>query len=226
MSPLEGDHALLLETVLPVCAQYELALAGGYAIQAHGLVDRPSEDVDFATASSVPVAEIVAALAEAYERGGFAVTMRGGDARKGHLDVRLPSGTVYRVDVLKEPLRFPPAMMAFGPVLALPDAVALKLGALHDRALPRDAIDVYAATAYFSEGEMVALCRRALEEDFSLDALREHLDGVLMYSDAEFEHYGCTAEQIAGLRVWAQSWSNRLAQEVAQDQPWVDDDDG
>jgi hypothetical protein len=41
---LEGDHARLVDVVLPVCAEYGLALAGGYAIKAHHLVDRPSED--------------------------------------------------------------------------------------------------------------------------------------------------------------------------------------
>jgi predicted nucleotidyltransferase component of viral defense system len=201
-------------------------VAGGYAIKAHGLVDRPSDDVDFATASMVPLAEIVEALAEAYRRAGFGVTVRRGDARKGHLDVRLPSTMVYRVDVLKEPLNLPPTLMAFGPVLALRDAVALKLGALHDRALPRDMIDVHAASRHFSEGEMVALCRSVLDEDFSMDALRERLDRVLLYSDEEFEHYGCAADEIAGIRIWAQAWSNRLALEVAQDQPWVDEVDG
>jgi hypothetical protein len=64
---------------------------------------------------------------------------------------------VYRVDVLKEPLNHSPVLMSFGPVLAIEDAVALKVGALHDRALPRDMIDVHAAAGLFSEGDLVAM---------------------------------------------------------------------
>ncbi|HZI73791.1 MAG TPA: nucleotidyl transferase AbiEii/AbiGii toxin family protein, partial [Gemmatimonadales bacterium] len=118
---------------------YGLALAGGYAIKAHGLVTRPSDDVDFATGHGAPVEEITEALADAYRRAGFEVQVLRASGRKGHLDVELPSGAAYRVDVLKEPLNHSPTMMSFVPVLALADAVALKVGALHDRGLLRAA---------------------------------------------------------------------------------------
>jgi hypothetical protein len=49
---LEGDHRALVEAVLPVCSRYGLAVAGGYAVKAHGLVERPSEDIDFATGAA------------------------------------------------------------------------------------------------------------------------------------------------------------------------------
>jgi hypothetical protein len=41
MTVLDGDHARLVQAVLPVCAAYGLAVAGGYAIKAHGLAERP-----------------------------------------------------------------------------------------------------------------------------------------------------------------------------------------
>ena len=59
----DGDHRALVEAVLPVCSRYGLAVAGGYAVKAHGLVERPSEDIDFATGAAAPVGEIVAELA-------------------------------------------------------------------------------------------------------------------------------------------------------------------
>jgi len=52
---LDGDHRALVEAVLPVCSRYGLAVAGGYAVKAHGLVERPSEDIDFATGTAAPV---------------------------------------------------------------------------------------------------------------------------------------------------------------------------
>jgi hypothetical protein len=43
--------------------------------------------------------------------------------------VSFADGASDGVDVLKEPLNHPLTMMEFGPVIALPDAVALKMGA-------------------------------------------------------------------------------------------------
>jgi hypothetical protein len=60
---LDGDHRALVEAVLPVCSRYGLGVAGGYAVKAHGLVERPSEDIDFPTGTDAPVGEIVAELA-------------------------------------------------------------------------------------------------------------------------------------------------------------------
>ena len=47
-------------------------LAGGYALVAHELVARPSRDIDFATATALPMSEVVARLLAAYEQHGFA----------------------------------------------------------------------------------------------------------------------------------------------------------
>ena len=87
---LDGDHRELVEAVLPVCSRYGLGVAGGYAVKAHGLVDRPSEDIDFATGTAVPVGEIVNALAAAYRAAGFTAQVLDADMRKGHLLVTFP----------------------------------------------------------------------------------------------------------------------------------------
>lgn len=224
----EGDHALLMEAALPICDRYGLVLAGGYAIKAHGLADRPSDDIDFATASSVPMPDIAEALAEAYGQAGLPAEVISAEGRKGHLSVRLPSGRLYRVDVLKEPLNRPPVTMSFGPVLSLEDAVALKVGALHDRGLPRDLIDVHSATAHFSNAELAALGARVLGDDFYLEDLRDQLEHSAVYPSEEFEVYGCAAEQIVALRLWAQVWADELGRRLLQAHPWPDgntDDD-
>jgi hypothetical protein len=39
-----------MEIGLRVAGRYGFALAGGYAVQAHGILSRPSEDVDLCTA--------------------------------------------------------------------------------------------------------------------------------------------------------------------------------
>jgi hypothetical protein len=220
----EGDHALLVETALPVCSQYGLAVTGGYAIKAHGLVDRPSDDVDFATRHLAPVEEITEALATAYRDAGLQVRVLKTGGRFGHLDVVLPSGASCVVDILKEPLNYEPAMMSFGPVVALADVVALKVGALHDPGALRDVIDIHAASGRFTGADLVAMARSVLNEEFRLESLRDQLDRVQMYPDEEFAVYGLNAATIADIRSWAIVWSARLSMEMAEAEPWSDDD--
>jgi hypothetical protein len=87
---LDGDHKALVDAALPVCVRYGLAVAGGYAVKAHGLVERPSEDIDFATGTAAPIEEFVGALDAAYRTAGFEVQILDADGRKGHLLVTFP----------------------------------------------------------------------------------------------------------------------------------------
>jgi hypothetical protein len=220
---LDGDHRALVDAALPVCARYGLAVAGGYAVKAHGLVERPSEDIDFATGTAAPIEEIVAELAAAYRTVGFEVQILDAEGRKGHLLVTFPLGGTYRVDVLKEPLNHPVVWMDFGPVIALADTVALKMGALHDRALPRDVLDAHGAAACFTRAELIATCRAALDEDFSLETLRDQLAFAAAYPDEAFSRYGARQELIAEVKVWALDWSTEIGLDIAESEPWSDD---
>ncbi len=52
---MDPFHERLARVALDVAASYGFTLAGGYAVQAHGFLDRPSADVDlFAEASADP----------------------------------------------------------------------------------------------------------------------------------------------------------------------------
>jgi hypothetical protein len=121
-----------------------LVLAGGYAIAQYDLTNRPSQDVDFATASALPLQQIANRLAQAYQDAGFTVTLIESTPRMARLEVR-SNGQVCEIDLLKEAIG-PPAMLSVGPVLAIDDAIGLKVRALHDRTTHRDFIDVHAAT--------------------------------------------------------------------------------
>lgn len=48
---MHAFHERLARTALGAAGQYGFALAGGYAVQAAGLLQRPSEDVDLFTHS-------------------------------------------------------------------------------------------------------------------------------------------------------------------------------
>src|SRR5690349_4738343 len=47
---MDPGHLRLAEIGLRVAGRYGFARAGGYVVQAHGLLERPSEDVDLFTA--------------------------------------------------------------------------------------------------------------------------------------------------------------------------------
>lgn len=119
-------------------------MAGGYAVSAHQLTDRPSQDLDFATASSLALPDIATRLGAAYAQAGFRVSHIESTSRMARWEVS-DGRQACEVDLLKEAIG-PPVHLEIGPVLTLDDAIGLKVRALHDRAAHRDFIDVHAAT--------------------------------------------------------------------------------
>lgn len=61
---LNALHRRLLQDVLETGNAFPFVITGGYAVQAHGLVDRLSRDIDVATNSSVPMASLADHLGE------------------------------------------------------------------------------------------------------------------------------------------------------------------
>jgi hypothetical protein len=185
-----------------------LVLAGGYAIAQYDLTSRPSQDVDFATASALSLPQITNRLAHAYQDAGFTVTLIESTPRMARLEVR-SNGQVCEIDLLKEAIG-PPAMLSVGPVLAIDDAIGLKVRALHERTTHRDFIDVHAATnAGYTRGDLERLGRRHTP-DFSLTELADRLSGAVDLSDRGFAAYGLDSTAIRDLRAWAAAWETDL----------------
>jgi hypothetical protein len=65
-------HRRLLRDVLDVGAEHGFVITGGYAVQAHGLVNRLSRDLDVATQSHAQMETIAAALADGLTASGWA----------------------------------------------------------------------------------------------------------------------------------------------------------
>ena len=70
-------QARLARLGLDVLAEYGFALAGGYALQAHQLVDRVSEDIDMFTDrwDTDSFAAAINAVSQAFRHHGYAVEM-------------------------------------------------------------------------------------------------------------------------------------------------------
>ncbi|MDH6450564.1 hypothetical protein RKD27_005599 [Streptomyces sp. SAI-126] len=127
-------HRRLLADALDGGEDYELALAGGYAVQAHGLVARVSRGLDFATRHPASMTGIVQRLAEGLRAKGWAVAVVDVRPLKARLLVTDPdSRETCEVDLLKEALSRRPVAMDVGTVVALEDLVVMKVRALGDR---------------------------------------------------------------------------------------------
>jgi hypothetical protein len=66
-------HTRLLADVIALGSPYPLVLTGGYAVRAHRLVNRPSQDLDVATENPAPMADIAAALCSGLTARGWKV---------------------------------------------------------------------------------------------------------------------------------------------------------
>jgi len=86
-------------------------------------------------------------------------------------------------------------------------------------------LDIHGAAAHFTAPELISLCRAALEDEFSLETLRDQLGYAAMYPDEAFARYGCPPDQIAEVRAWAQEWSTQIGLDIAEAEPWSGDTD-
>lgn len=199
-------HRRVLEAGLAACERYDLVLAGGYAMRAHGLTDRPSQDLDLATAHATPLPEIAEAVAASYRALGFDVRLIEGTARMTRLIVSDPiSEQSCELDLMKEALQQRPVYLDLCPVVALDDAVGLKVRALHGRSVPRDLIDVAAVAHDYSFRELERLGRHH-DEEFSVRELANRLAASDLLIDEQFESYGLDADEITRVRRFAFDW--------------------
>ncbi|MEW1649082.1 nucleotidyl transferase AbiEii/AbiGii toxin family protein [Streptomyces sp. NPDC091219] len=205
-------HRRLLADVLDIGAPYPLVITGGYAVQAHGLVDRISQDLDVATESPEPISEIVHAVREGLIDRGWQVQQIEVGALSGRLIATDPeTGEQCEVDVLKEVLWQPPKASPYGPVLALDDVIGTKVRALADRGAVRDLIDVHAAAQHRSTADLENLGRRHARYAFSLEDLHDRLAGAEWWDDQDYADYGLHPDQIEDLRTWAVQWATDIA---------------
>ncbi|MET9357456.1 nucleotidyl transferase AbiEii/AbiGii toxin family protein [Streptomyces sp. NPDC006617] len=186
-------HERLLADILDLGSPYPLVLTGGYAVQAHGLVERFSRDLDAATENPAPMQEIVASLTAGLRARGWRTTHVQTDPLSGRFLVTDPdTGDECEVEVLKEAFWAPLAQTPYGPVLSLDDVIGTKVRALADRGTVRDLIDVQAASRRRSTADLESLGRRRAHDEFSLEDLRDRLIGADWYEDEDYSAYGLT----------------------------------
>lgn len=212
---LNDLHRRLLQDVLLIGNTFPFVITGGYAVQAHGLVDRLSRDIDVATETSTSMDGIASTLVTGLRDRGWRVRIIGIEPLSARFMVTDPElDQDCEVDILKEAFNQPPKDTPWGLVLALDDVIGTKVRALANRGYPRDLIDIKAAAGLRSRAQLESLGRLHARDAFNLEDLAARLDAAQLLDDEDFAAYGLTEGDIAGLRRWAQDWSDDINQRI------------
>jgi len=210
---MDPFHERLARVALHAAASYGFALAGGYAVQAHGFLDRPSADVDlFAEAGAqFDFPEAVDVVIAAYQQDRLEARTEARSSSFARLIVS--SGEEQaRVELGVDWRRNEPVRLAIGPVLHADDAVANKVCALFGRAEIRDYVDVASilASGRYSDDDLLRL---AAEHDpgFDLAWFTEALEAVDRVPDAGFAEYGLDSAGAATLRAQMHAWAKKIS---------------
>lgn len=211
---MDQFHERLARVALAGADQYGFCLAGGYAVQAHGFVERPSEDVDlFTTASDEGrFPDAVSAVVRALERDGLLVSATVSNAAFARLQVTDPaSGAAAKVELSIDWRAHPPTTLAIGPVLHPDDAVANKVCALYSRAQARDYIDVAAVlrSGRYTGAELLELAG-SHDAGFDTAWFGAALRAIDRLPPAEFTAYGLTDEEVRVVVDDMKAWADQI----------------
>jgi hypothetical protein len=213
ISDLQREVATI---ALRAAARHGFALAGGNALIAHGVIDRPTDDVDLFSNQESGVAAAADVVEDALRDAGFGIERRdsGQDladifegAGEGLAEwiITAPGGQQTMLQMAYFDRTRGPVTMEVGPVLDLDDLAGWKLVALLNRAEPRDYIDTAAALEHYTIGQLIGFARRldpGLEDRDFADAGRR-LDAM---PDRLFAIYQLSARDIAQLRERFAGW--------------------
>jgi hypothetical protein len=222
MMRLTHLYERVLDSVFAVDPDYGLRLTGAYALRAHGLVDRPSRGLDFVTVSELPLVDIGDHVADELRERGLAVKQRPGNPLQARMvvsDPVVPEETCP-VNILKAPLQRPPVLIDDRPVADLDDVAGMKVGAVLNRALPRDLIDAAALNERYSFDDLERLGAH-FEEGFTEQTLAFELETALVYDEEAYAEYGLSPDQITRVKrftlLWYEDLTLRLAEEAEVD---------
>lgn len=206
LDPLH-EQIVMIAFSLPEAGQ--VALAGGGAMLAHDLVDRPTRDVDLFTPLPHEVSRFSESLVAALRAAGARVELE----RLGHgfarLEVTMPGGGTTLVEVAHDARIREAVRLGFGRVLHLDEVAADKTLALFGRAAARDLVDVHALTRRYTPDQ---LCALAVEKDPGFDraVLADALRAATARPQAAFAELGLNADETEALRNWAGRWRDDL----------------
>jgi hypothetical protein len=204
----------IAETALALPEGHTLALAGGGAMIAHGLVDRATHDVDLFTEIDADEAvRVAAALRQALSEAGLEITPAARPPHANRFVVHDPSiGLSCEVEVFPDGGRLRPTVrLDLGSVLHLDDLAADKVLALWGRAEVRDYIDVVALMDRYPKDQLLRL---AAEKDpgFTVATFRDALGAIRRFDPEDWNATGIDRSAIDHTQQVIARWLQELAE--------------
>lgn len=204
----------ITRAALNVLGDRGFVLAGSGAIREHGMIDRPTEDIDLFTSRNDPAAfaESVNTLIVALRGIGYTVEQIRTAQTYARLEVRHGDDALH-VDLGVDWRKDPPTRLAIGPTLSLDDAVGSKVAALYSRAEARDFLDVdrIRRSGRYTDAELLA---EAAQRDpgFDVDMFRRELANIRRLRPDDVRVYGVSADHLEEIRVRYRTWADEIEQ--------------
>lgn len=211
----------IASVALKASENHGFALAGSGAIREHGLINRPTQDVDIfstmeASATFKPTVDnVIAALRE----HGYQVDVDRQSDYFARLVVRDPDdGYRTEIDMGIDYRSLPTTRLSVGPVLSLRDAVANKATALFSRNETRDFLDFDSIRrkSPFSDKELIELISET-DLGFDLHYFVQILDSVSSIQPSEVKPYGYSAADLKGVQTRLLAFANQVRHGLASD---------
>lgn len=199
---------------LDALASGGFALAGSGAIREHGIIDRPTQDIDLFTSVTTTEAFALSTqrlTAAMRERGLEVVEVRNAP-QFANFSVASPAGQTVEVDLGVDWRAAEPVTLSIGPVLSLEDAVGSKVVAVYSRAEVRDYLDLDAIreSKRFTDGQLLDI---AADRDpgFDVGMFAAQLDQVKRISSTiRVQEYGVGEHELAQLKSRLSGWAEKL----------------
>jgi hypothetical protein len=214
--PIDELQREVATIALRTAGRHGFALAGGNALIAHGIIDRPTDDVDLFSDQETAVSAAADAVEGALRAAGFEAERR--DQSGGLEDIfygmgeglaewiiTAPGGQQTMLQMAYFDRTRGPVTMDVGPVLDLEDLAGSKVCALASRVEPRDYVDTAAALQRYTVDQLISFARRL---DPGLEA-RDFADAGTQLDrmpDGLFTRYGLSPEDVARLRAQFAVW--------------------
>jgi hypothetical protein len=199
------------------------ALAGSGAIREHGIIDRPTQDIDLFTsdldASHFDTA--VGSVVDELRSTGHMVDELRRAEQFARLHVTTAEGRFVEIDMGVDSREGDPVTLSVGPVLSLDDAVGNKVSALYSRAEARDYLDVDSirASGKFTDAELIAAARDR-DLGFEVPMFTTQLDAAQKLRPEQVARYGVESAQLDAIKERFGTWAAELrAPTTAAEQP-------
>lgn len=217
---MEPLHELVTRIGLTATERFGFALAGGYAVQAHGFLTRQSEDVDLFTCPGGNFDVAVAAAEAAYRDAGLKVATTRHGTGFARLLITDADERSVKVEMGVDWRSHPPVRLEIGPVLHPDDAVGNKVAALYGRAEVRDFVDVFAVlrSGRYNTTQLMELAMAA-DPGFDTQMFRAALSALGRIPDQALSHHGLSQQEVQELRCDFQAWEATLSPEKNEERP-------